>query len=175
PRFGMETTSPCCSSRPMASRIGLRETPRRAARSASTSLLPGTRRPPRMSRRMAWKASARRVVALSWGVSRPPTAPIMLYTGAQCGDGSARRPGCQAIAPRPPGCYAWSAPVAAMDNAHALVVGIAHYQHLRSLPPTVVKDAHDVHDLLVDPTAAAYPPAQVTLLMDDQASLAGLR
>ncbi len=65
--------------------------------------------------------------------------------------------------------------VPAMDNAHALVVGIAHYQHLSSLPPTVVKDAHDVQDLLVDPAAAAYPPAQVTLLVDDQASLAGLR
>ncbi|MBV9359680.1 MAG: caspase family protein [Chloroflexi bacterium] len=63
----------------------------------------------------------------------------------------------------------------ALDSAHALVVGIAQYQHLSSLPPTVVKDARDVHDLLVDPAAAAYPPGQVNLLVDDQASLAGLR
>jgi len=32
--------------------------------------------------------------------------------------------------------------VPALDNAHALVVGIAAYRHLNKLPP--VKDAQDV-------------------------------
>src|SRR5262247_3625081 len=63
PRLATVTTSPCCWSRPIASRMGLRLTPRRAARSASTSLVPGANRPERISRRMARKASSRKVVA----------------------------------------------------------------------------------------------------------------
>jgi hypothetical protein len=62
-----------------------------------------------------------------------------------------------------------------MEGAHALVVGIAHYRHLNPLPDTVLNDARDVRDLLVDPAAAAYPPENVTLSLDEQATLDGLR
>ena len=32
-----------------------------------------------------------------------------------------------------------------------LVIGIANYQHINILPPSVLKDAQDVHALLIDP------------------------
>ena len=45
----------------------------------------------------------------------------------------------------------------AMDNAHALVIGIANYQQINKLPPTVLKDAQDIYDLLVAPQHCGYP------------------
>jgi hypothetical protein len=62
-----------------------------------------------------------------------------------------------------------------MGNAHALVIGIANYQHINRLPPTVIKDAQDIHDLLVDPQHCGYPPANVQFLRDDQATQAVIR
>jgi hypothetical protein len=62
-----------------------------------------------------------------------------------------------------------------MDNAHALVIGIANYQHINRLPPTVLKDAQDICDLLVDPTHCAYQPANVQFLRDDQATQSAVR
>ncbi len=63
----------------------------------------------------------------------------------------------------------------AMPNAHALVVGIANYQHVRKLPLTVLNDARVVGDLLTNKDLCGYPPESVTLLVDDQATLSGLR
>jgi hypothetical protein len=57
-----------------------------------------------------------------------------------------------------------------LDNAHALVIGIADYQHVNKLPPTVLKDARDIHDLLVDPQHCGYQPEDVQLLLDGQAT-----
>jgi hypothetical protein len=66
-----------------------------------------------------------------------------------------------------------------MENAHALVIGIADYWHpnryLGKLPPTVCQDARDIHALLVDPQRGGYPVEQTRLLLDGQASLTGLR
>ena len=39
----------------------------------------------------------------------------------------------------------------AMDDAYALVVGIADYLHVTKLPAAVRNDAREVRDLLVDP------------------------
>jgi hypothetical protein len=63
----------------------------------------------------------------------------------------------------------------AMDNAHALVVGIANYQHINRLPPTVLKDAQGIHDLLVDPAHCGYPATNVQFLRDDQATQSAIR
>lgn len=63
----------------------------------------------------------------------------------------------------------------AMDNAHALIVGIANYQHINKLPPTVLKDAQDVHDLLADPQHCGYPSNNVRLLLDAQATQTAIR
>ena len=62
-----------------------------------------------------------------------------------------------------------------MDNAHGLIVGIANYQAINKLPPTVLKDAQDVHDLLVDPALCGYAPGNVQLLLDDAATQAAIR
>ena len=61
------------------------------------------------------------------------------------------------------------------DNAHALVVSIANYQHINALPSTVLQDAQDIHDLLVDPQHCGYAPENVQLLLNGQATQAALR
>jgi hypothetical protein len=63
----------------------------------------------------------------------------------------------------------------AMDNAHALVIGIANSQHINKLPPTVLKDAQDIYNLLIDPQHCGYLPDNVQLLLDGQATQAALR
>jgi len=62
-----------------------------------------------------------------------------------------------------------------MDNAYALVIGIANYQQINRLPPTVLKDAQDIHDLLIDPNHCGYPPGNVRLLLDDLATQTAMR
>jgi hypothetical protein len=59
-----------------------------------------------------------------------------------------------------------------LDNAHALVVGIAEYQHVPVLPR--VQDAQHVAGLLLDPAHCGYPAANVSVLLDAQATLAAL-
>lgn len=63
----------------------------------------------------------------------------------------------------------------AMDKAYALVIGIANYQQINKLPPTVLKDAQDIRDLLVTPQHCGYPPDNVQLLLDDQATAGRIR
>ena len=65
--------------------------------------------------------------------------------------------------------------MSAMDNAHALVIGIASYRHVNRLPQTVLQDARDVHDLLVDPQHCGYLPGNVQLLLDGAATQAAIR
>jgi hypothetical protein len=62
-----------------------------------------------------------------------------------------------------------------MDNAYAVVIGIANYHHINRLPPTVLKDAQDIRDLLVDPQHCGYPPDNVILLLDGQATQTAVR
>jgi Caspase domain/TIR domain len=60
-----------------------------------------------------------------------------------------------------------------MDNAHALIVGIADYQQINKLPR--VRDAHEVALLLVDPIHCGYCPENVMTLLDGDASQAAIR
>ena len=66
-----------------------------------------------------------------------------------------------------------------MDNAHALVVGIADYWHpngyFGKLPPIVCKDARDVHALLTTAERGGYRSENAQLLLDGEATLSGLR
>jgi len=62
-----------------------------------------------------------------------------------------------------------------MDNAYGLVIGIANYQNINSLPNTVLDDAKDIHELLTDPNHCAYPPDSVQLLLDEKATRAAFR
>jgi hypothetical protein len=60
-----------------------------------------------------------------------------------------------------------------MDNAHALVIGIADYEHIGTLPR--VKDADDIAKLLTDPDHCGYPPENVELLEDGRATQFAMR
>ena len=62
-----------------------------------------------------------------------------------------------------------------LNNAYALVIGIANYQHINSLPPTVIKDAKDIFQVLIDPQTCAYLTDRVQVLLDEQATQAGIR
>jgi tetratricopeptide (TPR) repeat protein len=62
-----------------------------------------------------------------------------------------------------------------LENAHALIVGIANYQKITPLPATVLKDAQDIYNLLVSPNYGGYVPDNVQLLLDSQATQANLR
>jgi hypothetical protein len=62
-----------------------------------------------------------------------------------------------------------------MDNAHALVIGIANYQHISGLPATVLNDAQEVYNLLIDPSMCGYQPGNVALLRDQDATQAAIR
>lgn len=62
-----------------------------------------------------------------------------------------------------------------MDDAHALVVGIGNYRHVNKLPPTVLKDAQDIYDLLLDQQFCGYSKDNVMLLLDDQATQSAMR
>ena len=60
--------------------------------------------------------------------------------------------------------------MSAMDDAYALIVGIAEYLHVTRLPAAVRNDARDVRGFLVDPRYCGYPPGHVTLLLDGEAT-----
>ncbi len=59
------------------------------------------------------------------------------------------------------------------EQGHAVIIGVAHYPRVRSLPETVLNDARDLYALLISPTACGYPPApapNATLLLDGEAT-----
>lgn len=59
----------------------------------------------------------------------------------------------------------------ALDNAHALIVGIAAYDTDRLDPlPATRRDSQDMYDLLIDPQYCAYPKSRVQLLQDPEAT-----
>jgi hypothetical protein len=62
-----------------------------------------------------------------------------------------------------------------LENAQALVVGIANYKKINPLPTTVLKDAQDIYNLLVSPHHCGYVPDNVQLLLDSQATQTNLR
>ena len=60
--------------------------------------------------------------------------------------------------------------MSAMDDAFALIVGIADYLHVTKLPAAVRNDARGVRDLLVDPRYCGYSSGHVTMLLDGEAT-----
>lgn len=53
-------------------------------------------------------------------------------------------------------------------NAHALVIGVSQYRHIRPLPS--VADAEDLAGVLRDPAICGYDPAHVALLQESDAT-----
>ncbi|MBL7062645.1 MAG: caspase family protein [Anaerolineae bacterium] len=56
------------------------------------------------------------------------------------------------------------------SGSYALLIGVAAYRHLRPLSKTIT-DARDLHDLLAQ---SGYPPANLSLLLDEQATKAAI-
>lgn len=62
-----------------------------------------------------------------------------------------------------------------IDNAFALVIGIADYKYVRKLRPAVLKDAQGIYKLLIDPQRGGYKSDNVKLLLDNQATQTSIR
>jgi hypothetical protein len=62
-----------------------------------------------------------------------------------------------------------------MNNAYAVVVGIANYQNINKLPTTVIQDAKDIYNVLIDPKHCGYVKDNIQLLIDEQATRAAFR
>ena len=59
-------------------------------------------------------------------------------------------------------------------QGYALIVGVANYPRVRPLPMEVLQDAGDTYNLLASPEHCGYLPANIRLLLDNQATRAGL-
>lgn len=60
-------------------------------------------------------------------------------------------------------------------SARALIVAVANYKTVPSLPQAVLNDAQDLAAVLTDPAYGGLNPANVRQLIDDQATLNGIR
>lgn len=59
-------------------------------------------------------------------------------------------------------------------QGHALLIGVAHYQKISSLPTTILNDVNDVAATLSSPNYCAYAPANVVTLLDGNATRAAI-
>ena len=64
-----------------------------------------------------------------------------------------------------------------MEFAHgrALIIGVASYEEVASLPEAVLNDACDIADTLKSSSYCGYPANNVTVLIDKEATLEGIR
>ena len=60
-------------------------------------------------------------------------------------------------------------------TGHAVVIGVANYRNISPLPDAVRNDARDVAAVLTSNAYCGYEPRNVHLLLDDDATLAGMR
>lgn len=65
-------------------------------------------------------------------------------------------------------------PSGVFEQGHALVIGVANYPRVNPLPESVLNDARDLHALLTDSSTCGYPPAQITQLLDAEATAGGI-
>jgi hypothetical protein len=61
------------------------------------------------------------------------------------------------------------------EGGHGLVIGIANYPRVNTLPEIVLKDARDLGAVLTDRASCGYSPANVTGLFDDKATASAIR
>ncbi len=59
-------------------------------------------------------------------------------------------------------------------QGHALLIGVANYQKISSLPDAILNDVNDVAATLSSPQYCAYPPANVVTLLDANATRAAV-
>lgn len=61
------------------------------------------------------------------------------------------------------------------SQGHAVVIAIANYKGVTSLPEAVLNDARDVTSTLTSPSYCGYDPGNVTMLLDTEATLENIR
>lgn len=61
------------------------------------------------------------------------------------------------------------------DQGHGLVIGVANYGEVSSLPEAVLNDARDVASTLQSSDYCGFPEANVQLLLDGQATLSAIK
>jgi metacaspase-1 len=61
------------------------------------------------------------------------------------------------------------------SQGRALVMGVANYPKVSKLPENVLNDARDLASVLQAQGYCAYPPANVELLLDEQATADRMR
>lgn len=59
-------------------------------------------------------------------------------------------------------------------QGHALLIGVANYQKISSLPAAILNDVNDVAATLSSPKYCAYAPANVVALLDESATRAAV-
>lgn len=60
-------------------------------------------------------------------------------------------------------------------EGRALIIGVANYTEVSPLPAAVINDANDTADVLRSPAYCGYPVGNVTVLIDKEATLKGIR
>ena len=55
-------------------------------------------------------------------------------------------------------------------QGHALLIGVANYQKISSLPAAILNDVNDIADTLSSPSYCAYPAANVVTLLNESAT-----
>lgn len=61
------------------------------------------------------------------------------------------------------------------DKGRALVIGVANYDRVSSLPGSVLSDARDISSLLESANYCGFPETNVRLLLDNEATLSSIR
>jgi hypothetical protein len=69
----------------------------------------------------------------------------------------------------------WGCEKVTLGTRRALVIGVANYEHINSLPEAVLNDARDIASVLRAGEYCGFPPNQVRVLLDEQATLEGIR
>lgn len=59
-------------------------------------------------------------------------------------------------------------------QGHALLIGVANYEKISSLPSAILNDVNDVAETLSSPEYCGYPPANVVTLLDTNATRAAV-
>lgn len=60
------------------------------------------------------------------------------------------------------------------NEGRALVIGLAEYQEVSGLPDAILNDAHDVGSILRSTRYCGFPPENVRLLLNEQATLSAV-
>jgi hypothetical protein len=62
-----------------------------------------------------------------------------------------------------------------IGSAHALLIGVANYDNIGSLPEAILRDVKDLAEVLTSPSFCGYDRSNVTVLLNEQADAASIR